>query len=220
MGAVVYFLWYWTIAGEVSFYHERINEFLNVAKDFDITEIDKNIFDEDEEEGQVEYYDNQISESGSQGNDIDSAYIKIPNEEELYKGEHCDYKTNQKGCIKIHVQSIHKGVKYPCQYCDYQATQVGNLRQHIKSKHEGEKYPCQKCDHQATTSSNLQKHIKAKHEGVKYPCQQCDYMATTSSNLQQHTKSKHDEGVKYPFQQCDYQGNYYSTLYAHVKSKH
>ena len=35
--------------GEATFFHERMNEFLNVAKDLDIKEIGKNIIDEDKE---------------------------------------------------------------------------------------------------------------------------------------------------------------------------
>ena len=35
--------------GEASFYHERMNEFLNIAKNLDIKEIGKNIIDADEE---------------------------------------------------------------------------------------------------------------------------------------------------------------------------
>merc|ERR1712189_119239 len=35
--------------GEASFYHERMNEFLNVAKNLDIKEIGKNVIDADEE---------------------------------------------------------------------------------------------------------------------------------------------------------------------------
>ena len=40
--------------GEASFYHERMNEFLNVAKNLDIKEIGKNVIDEDEESQNVD----------------------------------------------------------------------------------------------------------------------------------------------------------------------
>ena len=35
--------------GEATFYHERMNEFLNVAKNLDIKEIGKNVVDEEDE---------------------------------------------------------------------------------------------------------------------------------------------------------------------------
>ena len=40
--------------GEATFYHERMNEFLNVAKNLDIKEIGKNVFDADRESQNVD----------------------------------------------------------------------------------------------------------------------------------------------------------------------
>ena len=40
--------------GETSFYHERMNEFLNVAKSLDIKDIGKNVIDADEESQNVD----------------------------------------------------------------------------------------------------------------------------------------------------------------------
>merc|ERR1711973_790807 len=39
--------------GEATFYHERMNDFLNVAKNLDIKEIGKNVVDEEEETGDM-----------------------------------------------------------------------------------------------------------------------------------------------------------------------
>ena len=93
--------------GEATFFHERMNEFLNVAKDLDIKEIGKYVIDEDkeseildntqsyEEEDQVESHDNnqhnnltKSSASITQGNDSDSAYIQINGEKKSYRRSH------------------------------------------------------------------------------------------------------------------------------------
>ena len=54
-------------------------------------------------------------------------------------------------------------MRYACNKCDFQATRQDGLKMHIKSIHEGVKYACNQCDHQAADPSNLRKHIKNKH---------------------------------------------------------
>ena len=44
------------------------------------------------------------------------------------------------------------------------------LKKHVESKHKGVRYPCSKCKYAATTASELKKHVESKHEGVRYPC--------------------------------------------------
>jgi len=224
--------------GEATFYHERMNEFLNVAKDLDIKEIGKNVVDDDEEseglndtqnfeqenlEGSEETQGNNVitsSTSTSEEVDInDSSYSLIHGDKKPFKCLQCDFQAANKGHFRYHLQSKHEGIKYPCQQCDYLARTSTYLQHHMKSKHEGIKYPCQQCDYQATSSSHLQVHIRSKHEGIKYPCQQCDYQATQACSLKVHIKSKH-EGTKYPCQQCDYQATASSSLQLHIKSKH
>jgi len=170
--------------GEATFYHERMNEFLNVAKNLDIKEIGKNVVDEGEETEGVDEnqrFDGENSgesddlQNNSEANssrstrqyvDVESSTSLIPDEKKSYKCQQCDYQPTRKDNLVRHVQSKHEGLKYPCQQCDYQATQIGHLQLHIKSKHEGIKYPCQQCDYQATQIGNLQRHIKSKHTGI------------------------------------------------------
>jgi len=190
-------------SGEATFYHERMNEFLNVAKDLDIREIGKNVVDEalncnTNLESQEELNENQSNiESNDLANPVNprpvfsskSSNSLLPGEKQ-YHCQQCDYQTKYSHALRKHVKSVHEGVKYPCQQCDNQFTLPSNLLQHIKSKHEGVKYPCQQCDFQATEPSTLRNHIKSKHEGVKYSCQQCDYQAS-KSGLSYHIKAKH-----------------------------
>ena len=48
--------------------------------------------------------------------------------------------------LKIHVESIHEGVRYPCDKCPYKATTISSLKRHGESIHEGVCYSCA-CDH-------------------------------------------------------------------------
>ena len=224
--------------GEATVYHERMNEFVNVAKNLDIKEIGKNVVDEEcgglnmnynqylDQEDPIESDKKQSSDvtissrtTSQEINKSDPSPSMILDDARPYHCQQCDFKASRKDNLKVHVQNKHEGIKYPCQQCDYQANSSSNLQAHVKSKHEGIKYLCQQCDYQGSSSSNLQVHVKSKHEGIKYPCQQCDYQATTSFNLQVHVKFKH-EGIKYPCQQCDYQANTSNRLQTHVEYKH
>jgi len=193
--------------GEATFYHERLNEFLIVAKNLDIKDIGKNVVDEEDEasnsnknlENLEELNENQCNiESNDLVNPVQPRPVFIRKSsnsllpgDKRYECEQCDYKTNHSSDMHNHIKCKHDGVKYPCQQCGYQATQPSNLMRHIKSIHDGVKYPCQQCDYQAAELSVLSRHIDSKHRGIKYPCQQCDYQATRKNYLQQHIQSKH-----------------------------
>ena len=79
--------------GEATFFHERMNEFLNVAKDLDIKEIGKNVIDEHEEK---ENLGNTQSHEEWEGGS-DSAYIQIQGEKKSYQCQHCEYRAIQRG---------------------------------------------------------------------------------------------------------------------------
>ena len=44
------------------------------------------------------------------------------------------FKSNRN--LSQHIQSVHKGLKYPCNLCEYKATKKGYLKTHIESVHE------------------------------------------------------------------------------------
>ena len=153
--------------GQATFYQERMNEFLNVAKSFEIKEISHSF--------------------GSPENKQFDDVVKVKVD--------CDL-TNDMAETKvksIHKESLHNDNRYPCHQCNYKATKPSHLQTHIQSIHEGLKYPCDQCKYKATERSALRKHVKYIHEEVRYPCNQCNYIATQPSNLQRHKKSVHIE---------------------------
>ena len=84
--------------GEATFYHERMNEFLNVAKNLDIKELGKNVVDDIEE------------------NKVD---IKNHGGIKPYKCQQCNFQAANKGNFTYHMQTKHDGIKYPCQKCSF-----------------------------------------------------------------------------------------------------
>merc|ERR1712126_777601 len=183
--------------GVATFYQERMNEFLNVAKNLEIKEISKDV----EFINDKEFYEDVIEQTHHQNNEqleANGANDQISNQ---YINTNLKTNTNTANTKSI-VQSTYG--KFPCDQCNKEFARKQKLKCHIQSKHDGVKYPCNQCDYQATQQSNLTIHIKSRHEGVRYPCNQCDFQATHQSNLTIHIKSKH-EGVRYPCNQCEYQ---------------
>ena len=159
--------------GEATFFHERTNEFLNVAKNLDIKEICNNVVNEEEEienvndkqtkDNLLQSDENHISDRPILERTAKSFSSSIYDLEKPYKCQQCDYQALQKVNLNVHVQAKHEGLKYNCQHCDYKATYTPHLKRHMESKHKGIKYPCQLCDYQATRLSSLERHYQAKH---------------------------------------------------------
>ena len=216
--------------GEATFYEERMDEFIAVAKSLEIKGLcnaDTETNDEPEDEPLQPQPILETSNKEEQNVTSDQIVKKSLQEKRRtvvginnrFDCAECHKTYSSNANLYNHRKSAHEGVKYACDQCEYQATKQSHLNTHIQSKHEGVKYACDQCDYQATQKGSLTLHIQSKHEGVKYACSQCDYQATTSSNLTKHTQSKHD-GIKYACTQCDFQATNPSYLNIHIKSAH
>ena len=64
-----------------------------------------------------------------------SKTLKQPVIKQKHACPHCPYEAKKKEHLKIHIQSVHDGIKYPCPHCDYRATTKGSLKRHIQRKH-------------------------------------------------------------------------------------
>ena len=207
--------------GEATFYEERMNEFLAVAKSLEIKELCK--------AGTVSK--DEPDDYPSQSNEPESNEYPFPTDQDTstkliekqnvipdnirkeapqirrgsvvrvvgkFECDQCHKTYSEKFSLRRHIMSEHEGINYACNQCDYQATKQYCLTVHIQSVHEGVKYACDQCDYQATTQSHLTRHIQLKHEGIKYACDQCDYKATQKFNLTKHIRSEHDgENISY-----------------------
>ena len=164
--------------GEAKFYEERMNEFLNVAKNLDIRELAKGIEDSDS---------TAVNENDT---NIETEESSIGADEEAESSNN-DISEDAKGQHKTPSRAVTKEYKYECQQCDKAFSKTSYLTRHIQSVHEGVKYACNQCDYQAGYQSDLTKHIQSVHEGVKYACNQCDQQFTQQSTLTHHIKRKH-----------------------------
>ena len=232
--------------GVTTFNQERMNEFLEVAKNLEIKGITEAFVNENRSEyHEVETPEKKVDKSeaeecNSTKQACPSDFVTLamnsyksnirPNNgdnPEIQKSEQSNMKsiTKEQSILsnKVFSKDYYDAQKtdglFSCNQCDKQFSTKKGFQHHFESIHEGVKYGCDQCDYKTTTQSNLTVHIKAKHEGIKYDCNQCNYRATFKIGLKHHIASKH-EGVKYACKECDYQATQLSHLKTHIRVKH
>ena len=224
--------------GEATFSPNRVDNFLEAAKDLNIKEIGPNAIDEEGDVAPEKIDTNDTDKIASDhkdeflveidpnvaGNqDIKKDSHKTPEEKGTnaidLKGYEELISNNTQSCIRPdeEVPSVTSNM-WQCELCDKEYTSKGNLKTHVQNKHKGDKSQCQQCEFQGTYSS-LRYHIQILHRGIKFSCEMCDYQATLAGNLKTHIQSMH-EGKKFPCQQCDYQAAQAGALHNHIQSKH
>ena len=128
--------------GEATFYEERMNEFLAVAKSLEIKELcNAETVSNDEPEDYPSPDDQELSTELVEEQTVISDYVNKQALKERqgrvggeYECDQCKKTYARKGALYEHKQVIHQGVKYVCNQCDYQASYHSILKQHIQSK--------------------------------------------------------------------------------------
>ena len=71
--------------------------------------------------------------------------------------------------LKIHVKTIHQGIKQSCLVCTKEFCNKEDLKTHMKRVHEGDQNynKCPTCRKPFSRPGNLQTHIKSVHEKLK-----------------------------------------------------
>ena len=162
--------------GVASFYQERMNDFLNVAKNLEIKEISKD----------VEFDDGNEPTEETEISDNDSDQVSEPQQTDTNLIE---YEISAKNTNIISESQLQNNTKGMFEFNQF--TLQRSFRRHNESTHEGVKYSCNQCDKQFTQRNNLTVHIQTIHEGVTHDCNQCDYQARGQSNLLNHIKKMH-----------------------------
>ena len=170
--------------GETTFEQDNMENFLQVANDLKIKEINE-IKQEVETECRKDF--------------------KESSEESLWEEQFGGLDTTSEKNIDDHNHAINSDCKpdikkerkqFACSKCEYKAKLKGNLTKHIHYKHnngtESLRFECDQCDYVAKLRSHLKHHQKYKHEGVRYNCLNCQYRATTTGSLRRHTKLIHE----------------------------
>lgn len=80
----------------------------------------------------------------------------------------CDYKSNKKGNMEMHRESVHLNIKYNCPECNKVLSSRANLNSHVKNVHD-----------KKIVNGSLQKDPFK----LKFRCKLCDYTTNRSMHL-------------------------------------
>ena len=213
--------------GEGKLSYGRMEEFLKVAKDLQVKEIDINAESEIEEVNADKKKETigEVPEEEMTGDETqpkihkftwsgdypgrDEMSQEISHEETTFVSENCDLKENELEDVS-NVAS------------DYFQTQLGTkleLKFPASKKQGIQKLQCSQCDYQTVMKENMKSHVQGQHEGIKYPCTECPFTAAQLTNLRKHMLAKHDV-PRYKCDQCQYQALLPRLIERHMRVKH
>jgi len=221
--------------GVATFYQERMNEFLNVAKSLEVKEISNQIeFGLREDETSV--YDDLNTknvtklDTDNQNEDVNEDIENIDRNE---KSENVTKLHTDNQIEDVNVDEDIKNIDRKGKSENVTKLDMDNQNedvyvhediQHIDRNEKSENVPkskkCYECDELFVNSLTLMRHHNSIHKGVlKFQCGSCDKEYFRRQDLKMHVKSYH-EGVKFPCNQCDKQFGHRRLLKVHVKSYH
>ena len=162
--------------GQTTFYEDRINEFLSIAKSLQIPELDKS-FDSHSQPQAEELLlapdVNHQTRAGSKIYDLSDSspmpIIKKPSEtvSSVYNCYECGLTFDRKNSLTLHKNEYHQMnevIKFPCNQCNQQYTQESNLKAHIRYAHA---QACSVCGRKFARKDALKHHIESMHN-VKF----------------------------------------------------
>ena len=209
--------------GMGTFYKERMKEFLDVAKCFELKEISTNVksvelFDKSETSVELELSKSENVASEEANDNIDKVKLKthstMPNEsnldtdlEAILNCEHCESQFAGEGNLSKHIKSKHD------------ATPQSYLKTDIMGKLERKKHSCNECDKSYVSAAHLKDHIQSKHDRFKFDCNYCGNKFVSHRKVRTHIRAVH-ERVRYVA--CDECDKEYTrrSLKEHIQSKH
>ena len=136
--------------GEATFYQERMDEFLAVAKSLEIEVLcnaDAETFNEPDFEPSQNSPDTAKLDLNGEQLSMKFGFDQIPRQGEQIKREDGLYSYGRSECeqchktfcdrsrLNRHKQSVHQGIRYACGQCHFEARRQDNLTVHIKKKH-------------------------------------------------------------------------------------
>ena len=136
--------------GEATLFHERMNEFLHVAKNLEIKQICKNVkfneetmnIDDQEILDNVDYIEDEdklafdiVKEENCFSTSTEDNSKLQKNSNGMFECDKCEKKFTNKSHLKRHIQSIHEGMMFQCNLCDFQSKRQDYLKTHQQSKH-------------------------------------------------------------------------------------
>ena len=124
--------------GEATFYEERMDEFLAVAKSLEIKELcnaetePNDYHSPNDQDTSFEMAEEQTLKSENINKQVQpERQGNVIGVTGKYECDQCHKTYSGQSGLYNHKQAVHQGVKYACDQCDYQATLPGNLKKQI-----------------------------------------------------------------------------------------
>ena len=146
---------------------------------------------------------------------------------ERHECKQCSYVGKIPRSLKLHIRSVHEGVRFLCPECGHESRRKWDLQDHVRRVHKKEldqsymniepeisTYECNECGKGFATMQNLTVHTEV-HSKQRIQCDQCDKSYTNAGNLHTHKKKEH-EGIKYDCLGCGKQFKQKCKLTKHV----
>ena len=201
--------------GETQIFENRINEFVEVAKDLEVKEISQEQNDQETVQEMIYSKEDQFLN--------DTIPLNLNDEEHKIKSE--EKVNSERSLAKSRQNSVGFNTgRFSCTDCEATFSDTSHLNRHKKSKHEGElvetgSYSCDECETSFSRQFTLNRHKQSKHAGITYSCDECDFVFNRNESLERHKQSKH-AGVRYSCDNCEYQATTKQHLDRHTNSKH
>ena len=151
--------------GEAAIYENRLNIFLNNAKDLQIKQLTDRMvrgdtFGQDEHANK----DNIVEYNGIPHCDITAKYDDA--EKKVNETRSMASMIDESLDLEMPAFNPDEDVKYACSWCEYQATTLRNLNRHKRAVHVGIKYSCNRCEYQTRVLGTLKRHKQCRQECV------------------------------------------------------
>ena len=130
----------------------------------------------------------------------------------------CDYATNRKPDLTLHLVVHGIGDRFKCDQCEKDFTTKSNLKRHIK-EHNSCPQKCNQCGSISKTMKMLKLHITNVHSEKRLKCDQCEKRFPTIGRLNHHKKAVHVLKT-FKCDQCKYRSKRNSDLNKHINVVH
>ena len=197
--------------GEATFYEERMNEFLEVARSLEI----KTLCDADKDEADNEPPPNSLNSPEKSTDCVGQMKNEAPTgtgsdvslQEEPLVNESCKtlvppgepsikYPVNSNDEQFKYIREVVEGNSvYKCVICFKTYESKGGICHHMKASHSGVTNSCEYCDFKTSHKASLTRHILSKHisnpKVKKNYCDHCDYFSIWEQDLNRHNRYMH-----------------------------
>ena len=112
---------------------------------------------------------------------------------ELLSCSQCNYKTNKKTALAVHVAKHLSNQKYPCETCGREFKVRRDLTYHVRFSHRQLTFSCDLCGKVFANNKSLHAHRRFNHFNGKFECRLCSRLLASPENLDIHMHRQHVE---------------------------